>query len=155
MTKLFYNSYDFEHHVIIFTETWLKDNVFDSELLCDKYQIFRCNRNDRNGGGVLIAISCLFQSEVVLLDKSLLIEFISVVIMLQYKRIFLTCSYIPPNSDSYIYAKHAEAIKAVTLLAEPNDSIFVFGDFNLPSIIWNYSTDAPDLIPIKTKNFKI
>mgnify|MGYP003482109637 FL=1 len=152
MTKLFSNSFDFDHHVIIFTETWLKDNVFDSELLCNKYQIFRFNRNDRNGGGVLIAISCLFQSEVISHDNSLSIEFISVVIKLKYKRIFITCSYIPPNSDETVYLKHAEAIKTTTLLADTNDSVFVFGDFNLPSIIWKYSTDAPDLIPITTKN---
>lgn len=35
------------HHydIIIFTETWLQPNIYDSELLDDRYLVFRRDRN--------------------------------------------------------------------------------------------------------------
>lgn len=50
------------YQVIIFTETWLNDNIFTAEILDDRYQIFRRDRQsntfskDKDGGGVLIAV---------------------------------------------------------------------------------------------------
>ena len=68
--------YDKKPDVIILNETWLKGTILDGEILpTDKYKIFRCDRTDlshppdpenaskfkKNGGGVLIAVSCSLQ----------------------------------------------------------------------------------------------
>ena len=68
--------YDKKPDVIILNETWLKSTILDGEILpTDKYKIFRCNRTDlshppdpenaskfkKNGGGILIAVSCSLQ----------------------------------------------------------------------------------------------
>ena len=37
-------------------ETWLNQNISNSEILHSGFTIFRRNRSDRGGGGVLIAI---------------------------------------------------------------------------------------------------
>ena len=66
--------YDKPPDIIIFNETWLKNNtILDQEILSrDQYEIFRRDRSNdshpqeldnpqkfrRNGGGVLIAINC-------------------------------------------------------------------------------------------------
>ena len=51
--KLVYsNAYD----IIYVTETWLKDFFLDSEILDTGYTIFRRDRAEREGGGVLIAV---------------------------------------------------------------------------------------------------
>ena len=68
--------YDKKPDIIILNETWLKSTILDGEILpTDKYKIFRCDRTDlshppdpenaskfkKNGGGVLIAVSCSLQ----------------------------------------------------------------------------------------------
>ena len=56
--------------IIVGTETWLKEDIKNSELLLDDYDIFRrdrpgkCKANDKEGrdsrgGGVLIALTFL------------------------------------------------------------------------------------------------
>jgi len=39
----------------MFTETWLKLDLFSSEVFPCKYTIYRLDRRTRRGGGVLIA----------------------------------------------------------------------------------------------------
>lgn len=152
LVNLFANSYSFHYHVIIFTETWLKDNIFDTEILCARYQIYRKNRNQRNGGGVLIAVLSTIPSEVLISNISD-IEFISVLIKFKTKKYFITCSYIPPNSPQPVYSQHLQCIKSVVESADPLDSVFVVGDFNLPSILWNFLPDTTYLLPIKSNSW--
>ena len=49
-----------------------------------------------------------------------------------------------------VYDDHLHAIKNVVLAANHTDSIFVFGDFNLPSVSWNHLPDTPNMVPIYT-----
>ncbi|KAH8272255.1 hypothetical protein KR018_001498, partial [Drosophila ironensis] len=56
LTNLFTNSLTFASQVIVFTETWLKSDILNSEIFPNKYSIFRRDRPHRRGGGVLIAI---------------------------------------------------------------------------------------------------
>lgn len=51
------NSYD----IIVFTETWLVDDIYDSELFDGRYLVWRRDRDysrtaQKRGGGVLIAV---------------------------------------------------------------------------------------------------
>ncbi|KAI5717180.1 hypothetical protein M8J77_001365 [Diaphorina citri] len=55
-TKTFHmNILNQDHEIIALTETWLQDNVFDTELFDDNYQIFRQDRDltitDKETGG--------------------------------------------------------------------------------------------------------
>lgn len=38
---LYLRSFGCSYEVIAFTETWLKEVVNDSEILCDNYQVYR------------------------------------------------------------------------------------------------------------------
>ena len=42
--------------VICVNETWLNQNISNSEILRSGFTIFRRDRSDRGGGGALIAI---------------------------------------------------------------------------------------------------
>lgn len=142
LSTLYMESFNIDHHVLVFTETWLNENFLSTEILCNKFNIFRRDRgSNTTGGGVLIAVSSNFVSERVMIDASYDIEFISVSIILNGKRLFITCSYVPPSSPQTLYTMHAEAVKSVARWAHNGDSIFVFGDFNLPSITWKYLTE--------------
>ena len=58
--------------VIVFTETWLKPNVLDSEIFCSSFTIYRRDRRSF-AGGLLIAIQNSGFFELVILP-----DFISV-----------------------------------------------------------------------------
>lgn len=124
----------------MFTETWLNSSYLSTEILCNKFNIFRRDRLSY-GGGVLIAVSNNMTTEAFFENLPFDIEFISVVININYKRIFITCSYIPPSSPISVYIQHGEAIQIVAQSMNENDTLIVMGDFNMPSISWNYSDD--------------
>ena len=54
--------------VVFGTETWLNDNVLNSELSLDEYHVHRRDRQDKEGGGVFLCIKKHFNS--VLIHKS-------------------------------------------------------------------------------------
>ena len=55
-------SIELDHDIIVLTETWLDDTILSELVICDKYAIYRSDRNANNSarqirGGVLIAVS--------------------------------------------------------------------------------------------------
>lgn len=151
---MFIDSFDLNHHVIVLTETWLSDKVLSTEILSNSYNIFRLDRKtDTIGGGVLIAVSNIFPTEVINVVRSDNIEFIAVKIKLKSKQVYITCSYIPPKSDKVIFSLHLESIKSVVISTNPEDAIFVFGDFNLPTISWTFLSDNFYYVPIKVNDW--
>ena len=96
----------------------------------------------------MIAVSCLLPSEEIHVGSCLNIEFIAILIKLNRKQVFITCSYIPPISDESIYIEHFESIKSIVTNANPEDSVLVFGDFNLPLISWTFLNDSFYYTPI-------
>lgn len=97
---------------------------------------------------MLIAVSCLLPSEEIHVGSCLNIEFIAILIKLNRKQVYITCSYIPPISDKSIYIEHFESIKSIVTNANPEDSVLVFGDFNLPLISWTFLNDSFYYTPI-------
>ena len=151
LTTLFVESFNFNHHVIIFTETWLNDNIHNSEILSDDYHIYRCDRLDlykKTGGGVLIAVSAKFPSEQIINSSINDIEFVAVKIKLGKKSLFISCSYIPPSSNADIYAKHLSAMKSAFMNSKTSDLLISLGDFNLPSISWTGSNNSNKMVPV-------
>jgi len=56
-------------NIIAFSETWLSDNISNSELNINNYAIYRCDRSLSNsncdvGGGVLIAVDSNLKSKI-------------------------------------------------------------------------------------------
>lgn len=126
----------------------------NTEIICNEYNVYRLDRETATiGGGVLIAVSCLFSSEEIIPNTSHKIEFIAVRIKLKHKHIYLTCSYIQPKSDAIIYNQHYENIKSVVSSAQPDDSIFIFGDFNLPTVSWKFLPDSFYYTPINSNDW--
>lgn len=151
LTNLYADSFGFSYHIIIFTETWLQDKINNPEILCGKYQIYRCDRSDKTkktGGGVLIAVSADLSSERISCSFDNDIEFVAVKIRLRCKTLFISCSYIAPCSAVQTYAEHVSAIKTSFVTSKSSDILAVFGDFNLPTISWNQSLDSNNLEPI-------
>ena len=151
LQNLFIDSFNINNQIIVFTETWLNSTFLNTEILCNKYNVFRRDRKTY-GGGVLIAIASNLYSEPFVLDCMPDIEFLAVIIKLRHKRIIVTCSYIPPSSPDYVYIQHAETIKSVAQTLNVNDSFIVTGDFNMPSICWKFLPEEKYYVQTKLKD---
>ena len=97
LRNLFLNSFSFDYNIIALTETWLRPNTLDAEILCDNFLVFRRDRLSRTGGGVLIAVRANLGAEAVSFDNMPDIEFLCVKVLINSLVLFITCSYI------YIY----------------------------------------------------
>ncbi|KAL9909377.1 uncharacterized protein ACN427_004585 [Glossina fuscipes fuscipes] len=62
------------------------------------------------------------------------------------KQLFITCSYISPNSDIFIYKKQAVLICEVAKRSRSTDLVLTLGDFNLPQVTWCNSDNSGCLI---------
>ena len=144
---MFLKSFHSDYKVIIFTETWLKPDVLDTEVFSDNYQVFRKDRTSKKGGGVLIAVHNTIPSEFVEVSVDQDIEFVSAKLTFLGNTIFLTCSYIPPNSGVEIYLNHANFIAKVSSLLNNNSSLICMGDFNLPGVAWIPGDNILDYVP--------
>ena len=62
----FFKDYCYENNVLLmnFTETWLDKYVKDDVIL-NGYQIFRCDRKNRVGGGVAIYVKNEYEVEII------------------------------------------------------------------------------------------
>jgi len=131
--------------ILIFTETWLSDDVLDSELGLANYNLFRCDRNPSTsvhsrGGGVVIAVkNGLFCRE--LRSSVEYVEQIFVDIHIDYKHLVIGAVYIPPSSDVNVYNAHCNAVESIFSMS-PNVDILIVGDYNLPNIRWFNETDG-------------
>ena len=129
-------SYD----VIIFVETWLNSAISNVELGLSNYAVFRCDRSSatsRNmrGGGVLIAVKKSIPACPINVSCPDIEQLFVRVRLHVNKYLTLGATYIPPASQSTIYASHVDTIMEV-FHKFSEDSFALFGDYNLPHAVW-------------------
>lgn len=86
--------------VIVLTETWLNPDIEDNELFDSvaSFNVYRCDRVGRRGGGVLIAVRNTLSSFRV--NVSTCLETLWVSIDSKHSRNLFGVCYRPPSSDS-------------------------------------------------------
>lgn len=123
------------------TETWLTDDVLDSEVSIPNYTIFRKDRVSRRGGGVLLgchnALKCRRRPD--LEQDNLELLLVEVRLSSRNKMLLGNC-YRAPDSGT----QPLEALAGVlTNVSHQYNHICIVGDFNLPSLQWNSSSGLP------------
>ncbi|XP_062706730.1 uncharacterized protein LOC134287803 isoform X2 [Aedes albopictus] len=141
--KLRLSSSDYD--VIIFTETWLRPDINDSELTSD-YSIFRCDRSAATsdlsrGGGVLVAVKCGLQCSAVSLVDCEHLEQVAVRVRLPNRSLYVCNVYLRPCSEAALYSAHAMAAQRIADQAADIDVILILGDYNLPRLKWCFDDD--------------
>ncbi|KAJ8723720.1 hypothetical protein PYW07_007700 [Mythimna separata] len=149
------NSYD----VVIFTETWLVDDISNSELFDGRYLVWRrdrdyCRTAQTRGGGVLIAVRNDL-TVVERLDWRTSAEDIWVSIVLKRSRPAVSYNinvcglYLCKENvgNSYITQLQNFNLKLNQLVtAHPLDTFIVTGDFNFGGdVVWQHSADSSAL----------
>jgi Reverse transcriptase (RNA-dependent DNA polymerase) len=150
--ELFLSSCDCSSDVIILLETNFNDGFYDSEILDNRFIVFRCDRSSSNsskksGGGVLIAVDRKFGSELVSVPNGERVEQVCVKLSMGKKHIFVCAVYLPPDCDSSLYNLHVSSINYLLNTCDINDEFFICGDYNLPEIIWRPDPEDESLVP--------
>lgn len=154
--NLYMNALSQDYDILVLSETWLNDSVFDNELLDNRYNVYRRDRQDcllskREGGGVLVAV--MNKYEVLRKPKwEINCEHLWLILKLRVGssvEIFNVCAlYLPPplkvEALEYILDNITQVINNE---AAPNSQTMILGDFNLPTIQWHTDKNSVSLIP--------
>jgi exonuclease III len=122
------------------SDTWLNSDISNSEILDERYEIFRKDRESR-GGGVLVAVkSESFKSiREIKTDGHLEIVIIDILTDSNSHLIVRSC-YRPPNSNE---AWLTEFNNFLADICNNYDNVILAGDFNFRNIVWQSDIDAP------------
>ncbi|XP_058828357.1 uncharacterized protein LOC131688202 [Topomyia yanbarensis] len=140
-----------DYDVVVFTETWLNDNILNTEL-ADEYAIYRCDRNSSTsrhsrGGGVLIGIKKNNRRNIVAIDGAESLEQIAARVTCGTVSIVICVIYLPPNSELALYEQHAACVDKLLNHIDDRTRVVVLGDYNLPLLRWSFDDEIGCFIP--------
>ena len=125
-----------DYNVLCLCETWLNDNIHDSELFLNDYNIYRSDRatigDSNEHGGTLIAVKNTLISEKI--NSTLPNSWVACKITLNDTQVFLYAFYNPPISSSYQYT--IEDFQLLLRNIPKNKPIVICGDLNFPEANW-------------------
>ena len=126
--------------VIAITETWLDSSFMDFELGLNDYCVHRKDRQDRRGGGVLLAVHTdLISIRRRDLEYNDNIETVMVEICQKSKdNVLFGVCYRPPSADVEYSLKLRQCLERIEMTRFA--TCFLVGDFNFPSIDWHSLT---------------
>ena len=173
-TKLFeLHAYIYDKYpdIVVLNETWLKSSILDSEILPPNlYKIFRWNgkhlshppdpdnplKYKRNGGGVLIVVSCSLQLSSCRVYLNCEAELLAVeVVMNDNSKLVITTCY---RVGTLGIKNCREICNAITKLLRKKrvKKLFIIGDFNLRNVNWetNSSTNNVEQLFLE-ESFKL
>ena len=114
--------------VVCLTETHLScgNEISVSDIWqCKKGSIYRCDRNERKGGGVLMAVSGRYRSKKIVMESHL--EGIAIELYCP-ERMVLICLYLSPSVNKKAAVKCVQ--KLLYDVSDLGDKVVVVGDFN-------------------------
>ena len=126
--------YGGDYDIIAVTETWLNQSILDSEILDKGYIIFRRDRLEKVGGGVLLAI----KNNIPLARRRDLennLEMLCVELnLIGSPKIFVSVFYRPPNNKQEFTQPFLNFLQSISRFSKSH--AIVLGDFNFPNIQW-------------------
>ncbi|XP_068692770.1 uncharacterized protein [Montipora foliosa] len=136
--------------IVAMTETWLNDDFSDSELQLDGYNIFRSERANRRGGGVLLAINSRLSCN---RRYDLEIEGVEMLVCEIHtsgsRCLIFSVSYRPPNADEVFLDGFRTFLHKFNGIGISD--LIIAGDFNFPHIDW--STISPTNLNTQVESF--
>ena len=121
--------------IVVGTETWLRPDVHDSEVLPPGY-VVKARRDRQDGyGGVVIITKTSIPCAVLHISKT------SEIVAGSVKRgthppLNIAGLYRPPSSNQEKVERSCEELHGL-IEANPNSPFWLTGDFNLPDISWS------------------
>lgn len=133
------NNYD----ILIITESWLQDDILNSELCDNRYEAFRVDRNlsateKRTGGGILVFIRREIDAYLSNEWRTPSVESLCITIpahtLCSTVDLHIISTYIPPDLDLSHRVECFQQSTTLFMNKFPRDNFLIIGDFNLPCI---------------------
>ena len=125
-------------HIVLGTESWLKPEVNNNEILNSDWNVYCRDRLDSEGGGVFIAIKSAIVSKEIDGDPKCEIIWVKVTVKAGSNMV-IGCLYRPPGSAAVVAEHLKENLENISSRF-PDHVIVLGGDFNLPDIDWETQT---------------
>lgn len=144
---LYNNILSSEYDVLCFTETWLQDDILDTEICDSRYSVFRCDRdlistNRSTGGGVMVCVRRDLCASLRLEWSCDLIESVCVCVpgrrLGSNSHLNIILLYLPPDYnliETRLQGVLDSFLRFYNL--NPADNYLFLGDFNLNFIQWS------------------
>ena len=130
------NTYD----LIFISESWLKENDMDSDVVNSNYCIIRMDRKSHAGGVAVIYKATLADRVVTYsVDESKMIGFELLMFDLYLTRrcnLTFVCVYLPPQSSTNLYTVTSFLTYLKSIITDRRE-VYIIGDFNFSQ----YSTN--------------
>lgn len=129
--------------MLLLTETWLTNDITDAEVIADlpNFSVYRKDRTDSRGGGVLIAAGPELSCSPIRLPSNL--EILWLLCRTSPHSVIIGVCYRPPHSSPN-FSRELNNMLNQLMISYPNAHILLFGDFNYPGINWlNRSHSQP------------
>ena len=141
---------------LCFCETFLHDGILDAEIKIPSFNIVRCDRSSRVGGGICIYIRDPIIFSICLSYSNSVCDLL--IIKLHQPSLYIILVYRPPSCSQLKFSDIICKIETFTLsLPAPLPNIIMLGDFNFPGVNWsnpiNHCTSADLLIDIASLLF--
>ena len=124
-------------YIIGITETWCTDLVSDAELSLGEYNLFRCDRKNAPGGGVLLCVHLSLNAVICeSLTKLDIKDSVWCIVTLRDKtKMLIGVVYRSPSSNS---ENDAKLITTISNIEDYHDcaDLLLMGDFNTPNVDW-------------------
>jgi hypothetical protein len=135
---------EFEHllltntgNIIATTETWLKpDNVLSSLENVGTHMIYRCDRANSGGGGVMLCVPVGVSHRLV--NRVATTEFEAVTVRFDKLRLNISCIYKTPSVRQF-----ADTVRWIKQVSNCAVDTIVLGDFNAPNVVWQETRVKP------------
>ena len=121
--------------VMAVTETWAKSEIPDGIYALSGYNLFRDDRHDKRGGGVMIYVDHTISASQISFGSFSNFEFVSCKLQLTKSEFLgILCIYRPPNITD---TGDLDLINVVDKFMMLNFSYnIILGDFNMPTVDW-------------------
>lgn len=138
-----------DYDVIVLCETWIASDILDSELFCDRYLVYRRDRessgfhSSKTGGGVLIAVSKHLKSCRISQYESKCEDVwvcLDICVDKKVEKLFICGLYFPSPIQKHIIEEYFNNINSIP---DNSHKMLILGDFNMGSIQWNGSPGLP------------
>lgn len=122
-----------QFHIVAVTETWASENVTDAELSVDGYQLFRKDRVDRSGGGVLLYVAENLTAVSHEKLNKFEVESMWCTLHLSKCKLLVGVCYRSPTSSQQ-YNEDLLLMLEAAANDKASDHVLLMGDFNYPEI---------------------
>lgn len=125
--------------VVALTETWLNDSIPDHSILLtdSESKLYRCDRENRRGGGVLALSKDLIAIPIFIHTYT---ESTWVSLKNSATNIIIGTVYRPPDMNMFTVEFRRVLVEISSKFS--NATLVIFGDFNFPTINWSTLCEA-------------